>query len=198
VASVVEFQVVCEPGLVAAVGRAADHQAGLAGEWWQGARRVILGASVTAAARRAALAELRKERDRRRLAGQHFDTRSAVVAYFVKLEMDGRGWREKWPPIPHGEGRLPGRRWGSANAVEGRLVGRLDVYLPGELAERLRRATWRASAPATRRLQDPDLDWAERDRLRARVVTTADVIRAAAEAAVAALPVPDPEPVIEA
>jgi hypothetical protein len=115
-----------------------------------------------------------------------------VLAPAVDAELDRRGWRtRKWPAVPHGEAALPGRRWGVENT---RLLhGRLRIYLPDDLAELLRRATWHTSAPATRRLQQiaaagPQLPKplrAERAVLRGQVVTTGDVIRAAARHAVA-------------
>jgi hypothetical protein len=96
-------------------------------------------------------------------------------------------WARRWRPIPHNEGELPGRRWGVTPNSRGELTTRLRVHLPADLGELIRRATWWTSAPATTRLQElaeirtlSEDQLAERDRLRAQVVTTGDLIRAAA------------------
>lgn len=160
-------------------------------QWWadQHARALTIEAATE---RRQALAELREERDRRRLTGLHFDTRSAIVAFYVREEMDARGWRSRrWPPVRSGEASMAGRRWGSPNRSEGEFDASLAVHLPDGDGELLRRATWRVSAPATRRLQQigqiigpvPRAVRQERDQLVATVITTGDVIRAAVERA---------------
>lgn len=153
--------------------------------WWQH-ERARVSELATAHDRREALAELRAERDRRRTAGDHFDTESAIVAYYLTAELDARGWRQRsWRPIPHDAGRLPGRRWGSAATGES---ARLRVHLPDELGELLRRATWWTSRPATRKLQaladTGHVGTATRDQLAAEITTTGDLLRSALHAAV--------------
>lgn len=186
-----KFEVAIWPDLLADLDAMAAALAPPAEEWWQAGREAAL-ALDSPANRRQALANLRDERDRRRAAGEHFDTRSSIVAYHLRAELDQRGWRSRtWPPVPRGEASMSGRRWGVPN--NGTLSATLAVHLPDEDGELLRRATWKVSAPATRRLQQiakmgrrlPRPVQEERARLRAQVITTADVIRAAAKAAVA-------------
>lgn len=182
------FEVAVWPDVLADLDAMAAVHAERTEQWWQDGREAAL--ALEPAARRAALAALREERDRRRAAGEHFDTRSSIVAYHLRAELDRRGWRGRtWPPVPRGEVTMPGRRWGVAN--DGTLSATFAVYVPDDDGELLRRATWKVSAPAVRRLQQiaamgprlPRPVRQERDRLRGQVVTTADVIRAAAAAA---------------
>jgi hypothetical protein len=187
---VVRFVVAVRPDLVDQVAAMVAAHIEPCLDWWE-TRLEAAQAIERAADRRQALGELRRERDRRRRAGLHFDSPSAVLAPAVQAELDRRGWStRKWPAVPHGEAALPGRRWGVENALL--LHGRLRIYLPDDLAELVRRATWHTSAPATRRLQQiaaagpllPKPLRAERTELRSKVVTTGDVIRAAARHAV--------------
>lgn len=184
------FEVAIWPDVLASLDRMAAALSEQAEQWWQQRREVALAMDAPAD-RRAALAALREEREQRRAAGQHFDTRSSIIAYHLRAELDQRGWRgRQWPPAPRGEVTMPGRRWGVPN--DGTLSETFAVYVPDGDGELLRRATWKVSAPAVRRLQQiatmgprlPRPVRQERDQLRGRVITTADVIRAAAVAAV--------------
>lgn len=185
-----KFEIAVEPEQLAAVGEVADLYAEEAAQWWDASIRLAKEAEGSAG-RRQALVELRAERDRRRVTGVHLDTRSAMLAHFVRGEFDRRGWSGRtWRPVPRGEASMPGRRWGVGN--DGTLTASLAVHLPDDVGELLRRATWHVSAPATRRLQELAEVWPltgegllERARLRGQVVTTGDVIRAAGAAAVA-------------
>lgn len=184
------FEVAVWPGLLADLDAMAAAHSEAAEQWWQQRREGALAIDPPAE-RRTALAALRDERERRRAAGLHFDTRSSIVAYHLRAELERRGWRGRtWPPVPRGEVTMPGRRWGVAN--DGTLSATFAVYVPDGDGEILRRATWKVSFPAVRRLQQiagmgPRLPLPvrqERARLRGQVVTTADVIRAAATAAI--------------
>lgn len=185
---VTKFEVAVEDGVAEQVGTVVQAHVDEAAAWWK-TRLAQVQAIGAPAVRRSALADLRAERERRRAAGEHFDTMSAVIVHQLIAVLDEKGWRaRRWRPIPHNEGELPGRRWGVAPNSRGELTGRLRVHLPADLAELVRRATWWTSAPATAKLQalagfrtlSPDqLD--ERERLRAQVITTGDLIREAAE-----------------
>lgn len=189
----VKFEIACAGEQQRLLAEMAEWYAEEARDWWQEgldhARSL-----ATAAERREALARLREERDQRRATGQHFDTASAIIAYYLTAELDRRGWlRRQWRPIPNSAARLPGRRWGSTPE---HLDGRLRVHLPDDLGDRLRRATWWTSLPATQKLQAfadqygagrvPPEVARERDRLRAKIVTTGDLLRLAQDHAVQA------------
>lgn len=191
------FEVAIQPTVLADLDMMAAALRDQADQWWQDGREAAL-ALLSPAERRQALVALREARDLRRAAGQHFDTRSSIVAYHLHTELDQRGWlRRTWPPVPRGEATMPGRRWGVAN--HGMLSATFAVHVPDSDGELLRRATWKVSAPAVRRLQQiahmgprlPRPVRQERDRLREQVITTGDVIRAAAAAAVTSWRSPD-------
>uniref|UniRef100_UPI003F494A5A hypothetical protein n=1 Tax=Amycolatopsis sp. CA-290885 TaxID=3239925 RepID=UPI003F494A5A len=186
-----KFELVIETEQLTRLNEIAAAHAEVAAEWWESGLAAAR-ALDSPADRRHALVQLREERKRRRKAGQHFDTRSALVAFYVRGELDRRGWAGRtWRAVPPGESAMPGRRWGVPN--DGRLTSEMSVSLPDEDGELLRRATWHVSAPATRRLQQiarmtgglPRPVREERARLRGEVVTTADVIRAAVAAILA-------------
>lgn len=188
-----KFETACSEDRHRVLVEMAEWHAEQAWSWWQDGLDQARSLD-TAAERRDALALLREERDRRRSAGEHFDTASAIIAYYLAAELDRRGWLQRqWRPIPHGAARLPGRRWGSTPA---HLVGRLRVHLPDELGEHLRRATWWTSLPATKKLQAladrhgpgrvPPEVAREREQLRAKIVTTGDLLRLAQDHAVQA------------
>lgn len=179
------FEVAVRPEMLAELDAMAAEYKPAAEEWWQTARAAAL-AVVSPAERRQALAELREERRGRRASGQYFDTRSSIVAYYLHAELDRRGWlARRWPQVPRGEASMSGRRWGILN--DGTLTSALAVHVPSADGELLRRATWKVSAPATRKLQRlalmgdelPPALALQQARLRAQVVTTAAVIRAA-------------------
>lgn len=183
-----QFTVAIEPGNLAQLDEVVTGYAAPARAWWQQQRAAILSRPSSAAACRQALAELRVERFRRRLAGELFDTRSSLIAYHLRQELDRRGWlHRRWPAVPRGESTLPGARWGVPH--EGGRSARMVVELADADGERLRRATWHTSAAATRQLQARS--WlsflqAERLALQREIVTTGDLLRAAAYAAIAA------------
>jgi hypothetical protein len=188
----VKFELVIEAARLATLNEIAAVHAERAAEWWEDGLAAARSLD-SPAERRHALAQLREERKQRRKAGQHFDTRSALVAFYIRAELDRQGWAGRsWRPVPPGESAMPGRRWGVSN--DGHLTADMSVSLPYEDGDLLRRATWHVSAPATRRLQQiakmtgglPRPVREERDRLRREVVTTADVIRAAVAAILAA------------
>ncbi len=189
-----KFELVIETARLTALNELAAVYAEQAAEWWEDGLAAA-HALDSPADRRHALAQLRERRKDRRKAGQHLDTRSALVAFYVRAELDQRGWSGRtWRPVPPGESAMPGRRWGVAN--DGQLTADISVSLPYEDGELLRRATWNVSAPATRRLQQiakltGGLPWPVREeqaRLRREVVTTADVIRAAVAVILASEP----------
>lgn len=187
------FEPPAEPCKVEALHFAAARHAERTEEWWRprhrAAKRVL---PVTA--RREALAALEKERTRLQGAGELFGSASAVITHYVRAEMDRKGWLARsWRVVKNDEARLRGRRWGVPNNPMKDWTARLRVYLPDDLAEQLRRATWWTSAPATRELLrlrvldpsgvDPRLD-KRRAKALADIVTTGDVLRAALDAAV--------------
>lgn len=187
------FWVAVEPDLAERLDTLVAEKLTESADWWDH-QLAEVKAITDRTERRAALGELRAERERRREDGTYFDTTSSVVVHHLLAELDARGWRTRhWRPIPHSDADLPGRRWGVVPGSRGLLSGRINVQVPHELAELLRRATWWTSEPATRRLQQladfrtlTDTQLAERDRLRARVITTGDVLRAAANRALGA------------
>ncbi|MBE1580518.1 hypothetical protein ACFORH_39075 [Amycolatopsis roodepoortensis] len=172
-------------GVVDRVAESVDPEAS---EWWA-AELDRVRAIRAATERREARAALEEERDRRRRGGEHNDTNSAVVLYQLLVELDSRGWLHRdWDPVEPGHARLGGRPWGVQRGSRGELPERLQVWLPEDVFEVLRRSTWHVSAPSVRRLQQlaslprplSEAQVYEAARLRREVVTTADVVRSAA------------------
>lgn len=146
-----KFELVIEAAKLAALNDIAAVHAERAAEWWENGLAAA-HALDSPADRRHALAQLREQRKQRRKDGLHFDTRSALVAFYVRAELDRCGWAARsWRPVPPGESVMPGRRWGVQN--DSHRTADMSVSLPFEDGDLLRRATWHVSAPATRRLQ---------------------------------------------
>lgn len=137
--------------------------------------------------RRDALADLYADREYRREHGLWWDGQRPIFLFYLREHLQARGWLDRrWPPVPHGQQRLPGRRWGVPNNPARNWTARLQVSLPAELETVLQRATHHVSRRATRRLQDwlgqhpyPHSrgELVELDQLRAEIVTTGDVMR---------------------
>ncbi|KGI79307.1 hypothetical protein IL38_24315, partial [Actinopolyspora erythraea] len=124
--------------------------------WWEQELEHAL-AITDPSERRNVLRELRQKRDHLRAEGQLWDTASAVITYYLTLELDDRGWlHRRWRAVPAHEAEMPGRRWGVTSSG---WQARLRVHLPDDLGDRLRRATYWTSLPATRRLQELTTQW---------------------------------------
>lgn len=201
------------PGRLDAVVRRARE---LEDAWWSGRverARAVRPApgQLTAAARRQATAAAWQERHQHRAAGHLLGSRDRLVAHAVTLELAARGWDHDWPPVPDPAATTPGRRWGT---VPLRLRAKISLELPSRLGDQVRSAAYWTSAEAVEQLQawhdrygrgpaggDPDAPRAgvealtERDRWRARVTTTGDIIRAGIIRAITAgAPTPPPAP----
>jgi hypothetical protein len=185
------FVVAAKADVAARVEAVVARHVAASTTWWHD-RRAEIAKIDDRALRRQARAELEQERARRRRDGTHFDTKSSVIVHHLLAELADRGWStQRWRPIPRGQATLPGHPWGVDYSSRGVLDGRIGVQVPDDVAELLRRATWWTSKPAVERLQrlaaastEGQLTRAERadqSRLRRQVVTTGDVIRAAAD-----------------
>jgi hypothetical protein len=129
--------------------------------------------------------------------GRLISTRDTLIVPAVVAELDERGWRGPYDPLPV-SARGPGRRWGSTN-VGGDRRHLISVRLPADLHGRLERACyWETldlvnqleafydnygdspNLPEARPGEEPDaLAIRYRDQLRADIVTTGDILRAA-------------------
>lgn len=94
--------------------------------------------------------ELAAEHARLRHAGVLRGARGPWVLPELRALMHERGWLDRrWRPVPPGA-RRRGRPWGAGDAG---YRGMVVLQLPDDIAERLIRACWWSSAPATRRLK---------------------------------------------
>jgi len=184
--------VASEPCYVEALAAKAKYLRRRDREWWRTRHNRVKGIADPGE-RRQALAELYAERDRLRLAGELFDSASAIVAHYLRAELIARGWWDKrWPAPRRGLGAMPGRRWGSPDNPNGpswqpgrdasdhdeaapdtSWSARKCVSLDPGLVDRLQRATLKVSEPATRLLQAGIRPGGGQ-----RVVTTGEVLRA--------------------
>jgi hypothetical protein len=123
--------------------------------WLVEQRLEIRRRDLTAAQRRAAIAQLYAERDDRRRRQDVLATRSALVSAHLSRLMTATGWAGRtFRPVPDGQDRMPGRRWGTSGYAHHRGGrGRLTVLLPDELGEHIRRASYWVSLRATSHLQ---------------------------------------------
>ncbi|MDS0140604.1 MULTISPECIES: hypothetical protein [unclassified Amycolatopsis] len=189
-----KFVVAVEKGSAERVNAAVTET----GDWWRAQlRRVHL--IPDPAERRRERARVEGERDRRRREGLYRDNVSAVILHHLLAELGARGWLgREWQPVPHGEASLPGRPWGVERGSRGSLRSKLTVSVPDDVAELIRRATYWASAPAVRRLQQLSSlerpitrsELEEQAKLRAKIVTTGDLIRAAIDRVAPPSPAP--------
>lgn len=177
----IKFVAAAEPDLVLALAfKTRVNAARVLAGWWH-PRRDAVTAIEDVGERRTALENLYEERNTLRRAGVLLDTADAIITCHLHLEMIERGWdHDDWPPAPS----VPGRPLGSRNNPGRDWTGRLQVRLDDSLAIRLQRATYHASAPATRALQQLTNypggdDHPDREELAAQIVTPADLLRAA-------------------
>lgn len=130
-------------------------------------------------------------------AGRLISTRDTLIVPAVVAELDERGWRGPYDPLPV-SARGPGRRWGSTS-VGGDRRHLISIRLPADLHARLERACYWENLDLVNQLErfydnfgdSPNLPEARpgeepnalairyRDQLRADIVTTGDVLRAA-------------------
>lgn len=137
--------------------------------------------------RRQALAELYADRRRRRKQGLWWDSQAAIIAWYLRANLDRRGWMHRqWRRIPHDHHRLPGRRWGTPNHPPGSGPARLTVTLPDDLHEVLQRATWNTSRRSVADLQEwmrrhhrpyNDRESAELAQLQNKIINPGTVLR---------------------
>lgn len=123
---------------------------------WLGEQRLeIRQRDLTAAQRRAAVARLYAERDDRRRRHEVLASRSALVSAHLSRLMGATGWAGRtFRPVPDGQDRMPGRRWGTSGYAHHRGgEGRLTILLPDELGEHVRRVSYWVSLRATTHLQ---------------------------------------------
>jgi hypothetical protein len=120
------------------------------------------------------------------------DTASAIITYHLAVELTERGWNhDDWPELPAGTASAGGRRRGSRNRRAGDESNprrKLRVTIEKNLAERLLRATYKVSEPATTALEElvdarnnkeisPEDYGIKYNRLSKEVITTGDVLR---------------------
>lgn len=123
---------------------------------WLAEQRLERGiAELKAGPRRAATARLFAERDARRQRQEVLASRSALVSAHLARLMDVAGWAARsYPPVPDGQDRMPGRRWGTSRYAHHRGgQGRLTILLPEQLGEQVRRVSHWVSRRATAELQ---------------------------------------------
>lgn len=169
-----------QPCYADALTAKAAHLRRRARAWWQPRHREA-SRTPGAEARRQALAELYAERDGLRQGGELLDSAAAIVIHHLRGEIAARGWERRWKPIPRGQDKMPGRRWGSPDNPGRDWTARVCLSVDGDLVDLLHRATWWTSLPATRALQQdgfmpPGVH---------PVVTTGDVLRAVIRTATA-------------
>ncbi|MFG3423190.1 hypothetical protein [Micromonospora sp. NPDC048063] len=157
-----QFVVAVEEEVLLAVRARVAQEVELEQEWWR-QRRGELGVQwLRGSRRREALAELRRERWRRREAGECLPTQRHLLTFFVRRTLTDRGWDRAYGPVPVGERGMPGRPLGrsplSDLAAGVGLTERMYVELPGDVGEQVRRAAYWESAEAVREL----LAWADR------------------------------------
>ena len=158
-----------------AVEARSVHQRHLEHTWW--AEQQAWAHEAAPRERRERLAQIRVERARLREQGVLLGSRDTVMASELEAELAERGWlHRRWRPVPAGSEEIPGRPWGRANLPERGQV-RLALKLPAPLVRTLRRGCYWSSRPAVARVMAGDRSAAE------AVVTTGDVLRAAAERA---------------
>ncbi|SCL12946.1 hypothetical protein GA0070616_0073 [Micromonospora nigra] len=158
----VQFVVAVEEEVLLAVRARVAREVELEQQWWQ-QRRVELGVQgLHGSRRREALAELRRDRRRRREAGECLPTQRHLLTFFTRRTLAEQGWARAYDPVPAGERGMPGRPLGrsplSDLSIGVGLTERLYVELPSEVGEQVRRAAYWESAEAVREL----LAWADR------------------------------------
>jgi hypothetical protein len=188
-----EFTTPAEEDKLEALAFAAAQHTKLFDEWVK-ERRAEVDSIRPLVKRRAALGAFNRRKRALLDSGEAFGTASALITYYVLQEFELRGWTRSWRVVPDGQAELRGRRYGVQNNPFKDWTGRLRIYLPNDTAEKLQRATWWTSWPATRELLrlrvldpqglDPSLN-RRRERAQERIVTTGDVLRAALNAATA-------------
>ncbi|WP_285647017.1 hypothetical protein [Lentzea sp. NBRC 102530] len=176
---------------MAALAFAAARHAELVDEWTRD-RRAEVDSIRPLVKRRAALGVFNRRRRALLDSGEAFGTASAIITFYVLEQFELRGWNKAWRVVPDGQAELRGRRYGVQNNPLKDWTGLLRIYLPDDVAEQLRRATWWTSWPATRellRLRELDPQGLNasvnrrRQRVLERIVTTGDVLRAALDEA---------------
>ena len=168
--------------------------------WRERERKAIIALRLPAAERSRRLAALRAEVHRRREAGEFLSTRTAAVLPALYALLAEWGWdHRRFRPIP-ADALRHGRPWGTHDKG---WEARVTLHLPDDLAERLQRACYWASAPAVGKLQTwydqfgdhwrgqlhaerpvyaagpSTADLSERSALVARIHTTGSVLRQA-------------------
>jgi hypothetical protein len=219
----VRFRVTCDASTAAKVGEVTPGAVEAFAAWagpWRGWIETAGKPSLTDER----LAIYRAERDRLVAAGDLAASRADVLRHALSAHITEQGWRDKrWRPIPPGE-HGPGRRWGTrhqqfdatvtveAPEAEGELVRRVAYWSSAKPTRELRAWTDRhgrgpaagadppaaggdpaAAARVANRASRRAL--AERDELRAQILTVGDILRdVLARAATYGYTVPDSTP----
>jgi hypothetical protein len=202
----VRFHVHCNFADVWAVDAAAAHAALIARQWkhpWEQRMRDCAKPLQKAAVQR----EFRKERDRLIAAGELAFTRQQLLRQALIAHIDRKGWRRReWDPIPPGEDPGPGRRWGTGHQYfetdlyfhcdgsDGELLRRVAYWQSASATTELVKWThrWGRGPAAVRDMPEGvqglammvtmmklprAQDLRTREKLRAQIMTTGDILR---------------------
>lgn len=200
------FRVLCYFTDVWAVDAATAHAALVAWQWARPWRERIKEC-VKPVEKKAMQQEYRAERDRLIAGGELAFTRPQLLRQALRAHIDAMGWRQReWKSVPAGEDVGPGRRWGTGHQnfttsllvdcddVEGELVRRVAYWQSEAATRELVKWTdrWGRGPAAARDLPEAvqglamiatmlnpprAKDMRERDKLRAQIVTTGDIMR---------------------
>lgn len=139
---------------------------------------------------RAARTRIRAERDRLHESGRHRVSRLHALAPALRTELEHRGLRREWDPIPEGAQRA-GQTLGGAGPHSGTgLTARLVVSLPQGLWAPLQRGVYWTNQPHVQALETWKDAWPtgtavptealnERTRITAHITTTGHILRTA-------------------
>jgi hypothetical protein len=165
-------------------------------QWWKHRRRRIAEAEKPSDRSRLR-GHYREQFAAAQRDGRLITCRDTLIVPAVAAELDDRGWHGPYDPMPD-SARGAGRPWGSTGLGEGARY-RVLVRLPAELGQHLQCACYwemldrvnqleafydiygdSPALPDPRPGEQPDAQAARyRDQLRAEIVTTGDILRAA-------------------
>jgi hypothetical protein len=198
--AIVEFKVRCRKVLAAGVAAAVADWGEIEAQWWRQAKEHVASLDLPATQRATHERWLQADLELMRGDGRLRGTRSAFVLPHLLAEMQRRRWlHRRWRDLPPGERSRRARPWG---ALDQAFDAQFWVYLAPEIGEQLVRACYWTSAPYVQRLRelsDASGDYragsqrgpgsgyvsaADRDKIAAKVVTPAAILRVAAKTAV--------------
>ncbi|MCM1976482.1 hypothetical protein [Streptomyces sp. G1] len=139
---------------------------------------------------RAARVRIRAERDRLRASGRHRVSRLHALAPALRTELEHRGLRREWDPIPEGAQRAGQTRGGAGPHSGTGLTARLVVSLSGDLWTPLQRGVYWTNQPHVQALEAWKDTWptgtaappealTERTWITAHITTTGHILRTA-------------------